>query len=123
MIHTIGHSIYEIEDFIKLLQKNNINTVVDIRSTPYSKFASQFNRELLKQILKKNSICYIFMGNLLGARYDDKNLLFDNGKVNFKKVQETKNFQDGITHPEILNYLIIPEDGLNAVLLVLIYSF
>ena len=100
MIHTIGHSIYEIEDFIKLLQKNNINTVVDIRSTPYSKFASQFNRELLKQILKKNSICYIFMGNLLGARYDDKNLLFDNGKVNFKKVQETKNFQDGITRLE-----------------------
>ena len=46
MIHTIGHSIYEIEDFIKLLQKNNINTVVDIRSTPYSKFASQINREL-----------------------------------------------------------------------------
>ena len=100
MIHTIGHSIYEIEDFIKLLQKNNINTVVDIRSTPYSKFASQFNRELLKQILKKNSICYIFMGHLLGARYDDKNLLFDNGKVNFKKVQETKNFQDGITRLE-----------------------
>jgi hypothetical protein len=40
------------------------------------------------------------MGNLLGARYDDKNLLFDNGKVNFKKVQETKNFQDGITRLE-----------------------
>ena len=100
MIHTIGHSIYEIEDFIKLLKKNNINTVVDIRSTPYSKFASQFNRELLKQILKKNAICYIFMGNLLGARYDDKNLLFDNGKVKFKKVEETKNFQDGITRLE-----------------------
>ena len=100
MIHTIGHSIYEIEDFIKLLQKNNINTVVDIRSTPYSKFASQYNRESLKQILKENSICYIFMGNLLGARYEDKNLLFNDGKVNFKKVQETKNFQDGITRLE-----------------------
>lgn len=97
IIHTVGHSIYQIEDFIKLLQRNNINTVVDIRSTPYSKFASQYNRESLKQILKENSICYIFMGNLLGARYEDKNLLFNDGKVNFKKVQETKNFQDGIT--------------------------
>ena len=37
------------------------------------------------------------MGDLLGARYEDKSLLFDDGKVNFKKVQEMKSFQDGIT--------------------------
>jgi uncharacterized protein (DUF488 family) len=95
-IYTIGHSIYEIEDFIKLLKQNQINTIVDVRSTPYSKFAPQYNRETLKEYLKQNSICYIFMGNLLGARYEDKTLLFDDGKVNFKKVQETKFFQDGI---------------------------
>lgn len=96
-IYTIGHSIYEIEDFIKLLKQNQINTIVDVRSTPYSKFASQYNRETLKEYLKQNSICYIFMGDLLGARYENKTLLFDDGKVNFKKVQETKNFLDGVT--------------------------
>lgn len=96
-IYTIGHSIYEIEDFIKLLKQNQINTIVDVRSTPYSKFAPQYNRETLKEYLKQNSICYIFMGDLLGARYEDKTLLFDDSKVNFKKVQETKNFQDGVT--------------------------
>ncbi len=37
------------------------------------------------------------MGDLLGARYDDRELLFDDGKVNFRKVQETKPFQDGVT--------------------------
>lgn len=95
-IYTIGHSIYEIEDFVKLLKQNQINTIVDVRSTPYSKFAPQYNRETLKEYLKQNSICYIFMGNLLGARYEDKTLLFDDGKVDFKKVQETKNFQDGV---------------------------
>jgi uncharacterized protein (DUF488 family) len=95
-IYTIGHSIYEIEDFVKLLKQNQINTIVDVRSTPYSKFAPQYNRETLKKYLKQNSICYIFMGDLLGARYEDKTLLFDDGKVDFKKVQETKNFQDGV---------------------------
>ena len=95
-LYTVGHSIYEIDDFISLLNKNNINTIVDVRSTPYSKFASQYNRETLKQYLKENKICYIFMGDLLGARYEDKNLLFDDGKVNFKKVQETVEFQNGI---------------------------
>lgn len=95
-IYTIGHSIYEIEDFVKLLKQNQINTIVDVRSTPYSKFAPQYNRETLKKYLKQNSICYIFMGDLLGARHEDKTLLFDDGKVDFKKVQETKNFQDGV---------------------------
>ncbi len=99
-IHTIGHSIYEVDDFIKLLQNNNINTIVDVRSTPYSKFASQYNKDSIKQYLKEKKICYIFMGDLLGARYEDKNLLFDNGKVDFKKVQEIKSFQDGITRLE-----------------------
>lgn len=99
-LYTVGHSIYKIEDFVKLLQNNNINTIVDVRSTPYSKFAPQYNKELLKQYLKQNAICYIFMGDTLGARYEDKGLLFDDGKVNFKKVQETKNFQDGIVRLE-----------------------
>lgn len=99
-LFTVGHSIYEIDDFVKLLQNNNINTIVDVRSTPYSKFAPQYNKELLKQYLKQNAICYIYMGDTLGARYEDKNLLFDGGKVNFKKVQETKNFQDGIVRLE-----------------------
>lgn len=95
-IYTVGHSIYEADDFVKLLKNNNINTIVDVRSTPYSKFASQYNKESLHQHLKKNGICYIFMGDMLGARYEDENLLFENGSVNFKKVQETKVFQDGI---------------------------
>jgi len=94
-LYTIGHSTYEIDDFILLLKKNHIDTIVDVRSTPYSKFASQYNRETLKQYLNKHNICYIFMGDLLGARYEDSNLL-NNGKVNFKKVQETISFQNGI---------------------------
>ena len=99
-ISTIGHSVYEMSDFIALLQDNNIDTIVDVRSIPYSKFASQYNRESLKYYLKQCNIYYIFMGDLLGARYEDKSLLFDDGKVNFKKVQETKFFQDGINRLE-----------------------
>jgi uncharacterized protein (DUF488 family) len=99
-LYTVGHSIYEIDNFISLLKKNKINTIVDVRSTPYSKFASQYNREDLKYYLKKNKICYIFMGDLLGARYENKDLLFDDGKVNFQKVQETVSFQTGISRLE-----------------------
>ena len=96
-LNTIGHSVYEIDDFVSLLKKNGVDTIVDVRSTPYSKFASQYNREYLKRYLKDNDIYYIFMGDMLGARYEDKSLLFDDGSVDFKKVQNTKSFQDGIT--------------------------
>lgn len=99
-IYTIGHSTYKIEEFGELLKQNHINTIIDVRSVPYSKFAPQYNRELLKQYLKNNMICYIYMGDTLGARYEDKNLLFNDGKVNFKKVQATKNFQDSIVRLE-----------------------
>ena len=99
-IYTIGHSILEIDKFISLLKDNNIDTIVDVRSIPYSKFASQFNKETLKHYLKENNIYYIYMGDLLGARYEDKALLFDDGKVNFKKVQETISFQNGISRLE-----------------------
>ena len=95
-IYTVGHSIYKINDFISLLNQYSIDTIVDVRSLPYSKFASQYNREILKYYLKENGIYYIFMGDLLGARYEDENLLFDDGSVDFKKVQELKSFQDGI---------------------------
>lgn len=96
-LYTVGHSVYEPKDFISLLENSEINTIVDIRSTPYSRYASQYNKESLQHLLKEINMHYIFMGDLLGARYEDKNLLFNDGKVNFKAVQSTKLFQDGIT--------------------------
>jgi len=99
-IFTIGHSTHEIDYFISLIKQHQINTIVDVRSIPYSKFTPNYNKEGLKLYLKKNNIQYIFMGDLLGARYEDKNLLFPDGKVNFKEVQKLKSFQDGITRLE-----------------------
>jgi uncharacterized protein (DUF488 family) len=94
--HTIGHSVYALDDFIVILKQHNINCIVDIRSSPYSKFASQYNREILTEALKKAGILYLFMGDSLGARYEDKTLLFPDGKVDFEKVRKTEEFQKGI---------------------------
>ncbi|MBD3842282.1 MAG: DUF488 domain-containing protein, partial [Campylobacterales bacterium] len=66
LCHTVGHSVYPIEEFIKLLNHNKINCIVDVRSSPYSKFASQYNREILSDELRKAGILYLFMGDSLG---------------------------------------------------------
>jgi uncharacterized protein (DUF488 family) len=43
-IYTIGHSNYSIEKLIDMLKTYNIDTVVDIRGTPYSKYNVQYNK-------------------------------------------------------------------------------
>ena len=95
--HTIGHSVYPIDEFITFLKENGINCIVDVRSSPYSRFASQYNREILGDELKKAGILYLFMGDSLGARYDDPELLYADGKVDFERVRATDAFKMGIT--------------------------
>ena len=46
-IFTIGHSNYSMERFLHMLRYFNINCVVDIRGTPYSKYNVQFDKESL----------------------------------------------------------------------------
>ena len=95
-LKTIGHSNFQIDTFLDILYHYHINCIIDLRSSPYSRYSPQFNRETLKTDLEINEIEYIFMGNRLGARYEDKNLIFDNGKVDFGKIKELPSFVSGI---------------------------
>jgi len=95
-IFTIGHSTNTVEKFTEYLMIHQVNTIVDVRSVPYSRFANQFNKEQLAGYLKRVNILYIPMGNSLGAKYEDKKFLFEDGKVNFTKVVASDQFQKGI---------------------------
>lgn len=99
-IYTIGHSTHTLDKFHKMLKEYKINVLVDVRSIPFSKYVSQFNQDNLKTFLKNRNIFYIFMGNNLGARWNNKNLIFEDGRVNFEKVKSTKEFQEGIERLE-----------------------
>jgi uncharacterized protein (DUF488 family) len=46
--------------------------------------------------LKKENILYVYMGNTLGGRYTNSELLFPDGKVDYDKVKQTNNFIKGI---------------------------
>lgn len=67
-LFTVGHSQHTPEYFINLLKRHNINCVLDVRSTPYSKYAEQFNRENVHAFLQNSSIRYSYMGKYFGAR-------------------------------------------------------
>ena len=50
-LFTVGHLQHTIEYFLKLLKMHNIGYALDVRSVPYSKYAEQFNREVLEKII------------------------------------------------------------------------
>jgi len=100
-IFTIGHSNHDIDFFLELLQSQEINCVVDVRSTPASKYNPQFNQKPLDAFLKNNGITYMHFGQEFGARQTDEKLLDENGCVNFAWFRKTKAFQDGVERIDI----------------------
>jgi uncharacterized protein (DUF488 family) len=94
-IFTIGHSTHEFERFVALLKRHAVDAVADVRSTPYSRWQPQFNREELSDALKKHGISYVFLGKELGARSDDPEC-YDEGRVQYRRLAETKLFRSGI---------------------------
>jgi len=68
IIYTIGHSTLTNEEFIKLLKGNKIQTLVDVRTVPYSKWTPQFNRQNLSFDLRLQGIKYEWRGNNLGGK-------------------------------------------------------
>ena len=101
--YTIGYGNYPFDRFITFLQNVGIDRVIDVRSTPYSRFNPHFNRETLEKSLGRNEIGYRHMGEQIGGRYSDPGLLFPDGTVDYRKVRETKKFQDGIA--EVLSII------------------
>lgn len=63
-LFTIGHSTHTQEYFLGLLRQHNIDYVLDVRSSPFSKFASWFNKDVIEEYLKKNNICILPYGKV-----------------------------------------------------------
>lgn len=70
-IATIGHSNLPIEELVAMLRRHEIATVVDVRSTPYSQYTPQFNRDTLERSLAGSGLSYLFAGDYLGGRPTD----------------------------------------------------
>lgn len=78
-IFTIGHSNYTVEKLIQMLRHYNIDCVVDIRGTPYSKYNIQFDKETIRETLKKEGFIYIYMAKELAAKRENKISYYDEG--------------------------------------------
>jgi uncharacterized protein (DUF488 family) len=94
-IFTIGHSNHEFARFLALLKKHGIQAVSDVRSSPYSQFNPQFNREALERGLQQQEIAYVFLGVELGARRSEREC-YVRGRADYDLISRTPAFLRGI---------------------------
>jgi len=99
-VWTIGHSTRTAEEFVELLLKNEIGTLVDVRSYPSSRRLPHFNRENLSSLLSQHGIEYRHMPRLGGRRKpnpDSKNIAWNNESFRaYADYMETDEFEAGV---------------------------
>jgi uncharacterized protein (DUF488 family) len=97
VLFTVGHSTHSADRLRELLLAHDVSAVADVRSSPYSRMNPQFNRETLRDDLRRCSkgIAYVFLGAELGARTDDRSCYVD-GKVQYDRLAQTALFKAGL---------------------------
>ncbi|MDE2860289.1 MAG: DUF488 domain-containing protein [Chloroflexota bacterium] len=97
-ILTIGHSNHSSDAFLSLLRSHEVGEVIDVRSSPYSRYNPQFNLAVLEAMLEDAGVAYAFLGGELGGRPNDRSCYDSDGRVLYDRLAETDQFQDGISY-------------------------
>ena len=95
-VYTIGHSRHPMDKFLQLLQPYGIQTVIDVRSKPVSRFASQFNRKRIEPELQQHGLQYLFYGDMLGGMPVDKEYRRDDDSIDYEKLAVSELFIKGL---------------------------
>jgi uncharacterized protein (DUF488 family) len=93
-IYTIGHSNHEFKAFLALLRGQGISLLVDVRSSPYSRYVPQANRETLARALARANISYRWMGDRLGGKPDG---VVADMVADYDDLRASSSFQQAIT--------------------------
>lgn len=94
-LYTIGHSNHAFETFLALLQARGVDTVVDVRTRPRSRFP-WFNQPRLADLLDEAGVRYIYLGEKLGGQPQDIRLYALDGAPDYYTIARQDFFREGI---------------------------
>ncbi|MBX9687629.1 MAG: DUF488 domain-containing protein [Candidatus Obscuribacterales bacterium] len=97
---TVGHSIYPMLDFIELIRLHGIEVIVDVRSNPYSRYATHFHGPLLKKSLAEKHLKYVFLGAELGGKPKEQEFYDQDGHLNYERLANSTKFKTGMDRLE-----------------------
>jgi len=95
-LFTVGHSNQTAAEFVALLRRHNINTIIDVRSAPYSRYCPQFNKPALAPVLADAGIQYVYLGDKLGGMPRGEHLYDADGSPLYERISMAPFFVDGI---------------------------
>jgi uncharacterized protein (DUF488 family) len=95
-IWSVGHSNISFEKFLSIVLSQEIEEIVDVRSTPFSRYTPHFNSENLEALLKKSDVSYKFMGDSLGGRPPETELYDSEGHVLYDMLSKNFRFASGL---------------------------
>lgn len=96
IIFSIGHSNHALDTFLALLEDHHIQSLVDVRSQPYSRYVTQFNRPELEMAVERRKVRYVYMGDELGGRPIGDDFYDAEGYVLYSQVARAPFFLKGI---------------------------
>jgi uncharacterized protein (DUF488 family) len=106
IIWTVGHSTRTLEEFLALLNSDEIALLIDVRRFPGSRKFPQFNTETLESALLENGIDYRHIEALGGRRkasQDSKNTVWNHPSFRgYADYMETSEFKDAFKTLESL---------------------
>lgn len=99
-IYTIGYTSFNISKFVEVLKNNGITCLVDVRSSPFSGFYPEYNKNTLEVTLKNNNILHRNYIDEFGARQEDRAYYHREGYLDFNKFILSENFKSGVSKIE-----------------------
>jgi uncharacterized protein (DUF488 family) len=94
-IFTIGYGSRALDDFVRVLKAHDFEYLIDIRSAPYSRFKPEFSKNELEVELRRHAIRYVYFGDKLGGRPEDRDCYVDD-KMVYARVKEKAFYREGI---------------------------
>ncbi len=95
-LYTIGHSNRSLTEFLELLERHGIESLVDVRSAPYSRYVTHFNRADLEYSVESHKIRYTYLGAELGGRPPGNEFYDEHDHVLYYRVAQAPFFRGGI---------------------------
>ena len=66
-VYTAGHGDLDWESFCNLLRPFEVEILIDVRWTPYTHNAPDFDRERIENLARSEGMEYVWLGSKLGA--------------------------------------------------------
>lgn len=86
IVYTVGHSSREFQELLEILRAYNVKVLVDVRRFPKSRRVPWTESSRLKELLEREGVSYVWLGNLLGG--------YRSG--GYKRYMETEDYRRGL---------------------------